>query len=507
MELFSLQSLLFFSLLSLFFYFFASPKQTLNGFKRYPLFGCLPGFIINDHRLLEWTTQKLKNYPTNTAVIYNPGTVHGVLTANPSNVEYILKTNFENYQKGDVFIAPLEDLLGRGIFNSDGELWKVQRKTASHQFNTKSLRSFVVENVKFETCARLVPMLTKASEREEVLDLQGVLEKFAFDNICKVVFNVDPGCLGGDGAGVGAEFMRAFEDASNRSCGRFRYAFEFLWRLKKFYNIGSERELKKSIAIVNEFSTDIIRSRLEAKKENENDQDLLSHFIGSNYNPCMNSPELYRDMVINFILAGHDSTSSALSWFFWLLSSHPDVEENILKELESIRTKNQKIIGQSYEFDELREMHYLHAALSESLRLYPPVPLDSKVCCNDDKLPDGTFVGKGWIISYHAYAMGRMEGIWGKNCHEFLPERWLENGMFRQENAYRFPVFHAGPRMCIGKDMAYIQMKSIVASVIERFIVDVQDKNKSPEYVLSMTLRMKNGLKVKVRKRSQDFIN
>lgn len=150
-------------------------------------------------------------------------------------------------------------------------------------------------------------------------------------------------------------------------------------------------------------------------------------------------------------------------------------------------------------------MHYRHAALSESLRLYSPVPIDSKVCCNDDRLPDGTCIGKGWLISYHAYAMRRLESIWGKNCYEFLPERWLENGIFRSENAYRFPVFHAGPRMCIGKDMAYFQMKSIVASVIQRFIVDVQEKNKSPEYVVSLTFWMKNGLQVKVRKRSQDY--
>lgn len=98
--------------------------------------------------------------------------------------------------------------------------------------------------MKFETCARLVPILTEAAEREEVLDLQDVLEKFAFDNICKVAFNVDPGCLGSDGSGVGAEFMSAFEDACTWSVERFRYAFKFLWRLKGFCNIGSERQLK-----------------------------------------------------------------------------------------------------------------------------------------------------------------------------------------------------------------------------------------------------------------------
>ncbi|TXG70251.1 hypothetical protein EZV62_005186 [Acer yangbiense] len=501
LQLFSLQYFLIVSLLSLYLYFYvysAYKKSRKPGFKHYPLVGVLPGFIKNRHRILEWTTEAVKACPTNSAVFQRPGRVHGVFTANPSNVEYILKTNFENYPKGERFLSVLEDFLGQGIFNSDGELWKVQRKTASYEFNTKSLRNFVIENVSSEISARLVPTLTKAAETEQVLDLQDVLERFAFDNICKVAFNVDPGCLEGDGT-AGSEFMRAFEDAATLSAGRFRYVIANLWKIKKFFNIGSERKLKKSIQVVHDFANHIIRSRMEAKVE-KLDDDLLSRFIGNSDN----SPEFLRDIIISFILAGRDTTSSALSWFFWLLSSRPDVERNILKELETIRKQNGKNIGDTYSFDELREMHYLQAAISESMRLYPPVPIDTKNCLNDDILPDGTFIGKGWFITYHVYAMGRMEAIWGENCNKFVPERWLENGIYRQENQFRYPVFQAGPRICLGKDMAYIQMKSIAASVIERFVMDVQDKDTCPKYVASLTIRMKYGLPVKVKERCVD---
>ncbi|KAK1576063.1 hypothetical protein Q3G72_010600 [Acer saccharum] len=199
----------------------AYKKSRKPGFKLYPLVGALPGFIKNGHRFLEWTTEAVKDCPTHSAVFHCPGKLHGVFTVNLLNIEYILKTNFENYPKGERMISHLEDFLGQGIFNSDGELWKVQRKTASYEFNTKSLRNFVIENVSSEISDRLLPTLTNAIKSEQVLDLQYVLERFAFDNICKVAFNVDPSCLDGDGT-AGSDFMYAFEDATILSFGRFR---------------------------------------------------------------------------------------------------------------------------------------------------------------------------------------------------------------------------------------------------------------------------------------------
>uniref|UniRef100_A0A1W7HBS1 Cytochrome P450 n=1 Tax=Scoparia dulcis TaxID=107240 RepID=A0A1W7HBS1_SCODU len=501
-----LQTLLFLISISLYFYVFffhSKSKNSINtprshGFKIHPVLGTLPDFLLNRHRFLDWTTSVLAGCPTNTSVFRRPGKVHGVLTANPQVVEHMLKSNFENYPKGPRFRTLLQDFLGSGIFNTDGELWRMQRKTASYEFNTKSLRNFVMETVNFELRTRLIPMLESASRTERVLDVQDVLERFAFDNICKVAFNVDPGCLGGDGTS-GAEFMQAFEDAATLSSGRFMYVLPNVYLIKKFLDLGSEKRLRKSISTVHDFADKIIRTRMEERAEKK-DEDLLSRFMGNVHDH--NSAEFLRDIVISFILAGRDTTSSALSWFFWLLSSRPDVEEKILLELENIRKKNDKLIGDIYNFDELREMHYLQAAISESMRLYPPVPVDTKACKEADVLPDGTFIGKDWFISYVTYSMGRMESIWGKDCCEYKPERWIEDGICKQENAFKFPVFHAGPRMCLGKDMAYIQMKSIAASVLERFGFDVlMEKGKCPEHLLSLTLRMKGGFPVRVKER------
>ncbi|KAL3755095.1 hypothetical protein ACJRO7_002201 [Eucalyptus globulus] len=510
MELFSLQSVLLLSIfLYLYLYVLRPPSHIKHtktpGFRLYPVVGVLPDFLWNRHRFLDWMAGVLRSAPTNTVVFWRPGGVRGVITANPAVVEHALKTHFENYPKGDMFIALLRDFLGEGIFNSDGELWRVQRKTASYEFNTRSLRQFVMHNVTVEIESRLVPILSRAEAAGCVLDLQDLLERLAFDNICKLAFNVDPGCLAGDGTGE-EEFMRAFEEAARISSERFLSAFPLLWVFKRRLNVGSERRLRESIATVHEFAEDIIRSRMEESRE-AHDEDLLSRFIGheSVYENGSASTEFLRDIVISFILAGRDTTSSALTWFFWLLSLHPEVERKILSELEKIRKQSGKSSGDPYSIHELRDMHYLHAAISEAMRLYPPVPVDTKACLEDDVLPDGTFIGKGWFLSYDTHAMGRMDGIWGENCHEFVPERWIdESGLCRTESPFKYPVFHAGPRMCLGKDMAFIQMKSIAASVLERFEIDVLGQDATREHQLSLTLRMKGGLPVRVRKRCMD---
>ncbi|PKI63578.1 hypothetical protein CRG98_016022 [Punica granatum] len=103
--------------------------------------------------------------------------------------------------------------------------------------------------------------------------------------------------------------------------------------------------------------------------------------------------------------------------------------------------------------------------------------------------------------------MGTMEKIWGNDCLEYKPERWLEDGIFQQQSPFRYPIFNAGPRMCAGKDLAYIQIKLIVASMIERFVIEVQDDHMQPEKILSLTLLMKGGLPVKVRERCSEFKN
>ncbi|KAL5226553.1 hypothetical protein ABZP36_014818 [Zizania latifolia] len=482
-----------------FLYVHQDPKKQprAHGLKSYPVVGTLPDIVKNRDRFLEWSTGVMKRSPTHTMSFKALGLTGGVLTASPANVEHILKTNFGNYPKGELSVSTLEDLLGHGIFNSDGEQWLWQRKAASYEFNKRSLRNFVVDTVRFEVVDRLLPLLERAGRDGRTLDVQDVLERFAFDNICHVAFGEDPACLAEENmeATQSREFMRACNDAQTAVMARFMSPVKSLWRVKRLFNMQPERRMREALATIHGYAERIVRERrVRGDAGLAHRDDFLSRFAAAGEH----SDESLRDVVTNLLLAGRDTTSSALTWFFWLVSGRPDVEDKIVQEVRAVRRAS-STSGATFSIDELRDMQYLHAAITESMRLYPPVSMDTQSCKEDDFLPDGTFVGKGWLVTYCTYAMARVEDIWGADCEEFKPERWLdEAGAFRPESPFKYPIFHAGPRMCLGKEMAYIQMKSVVACVLERFSLRYAGGEGHPGLVLWATLRMKGGLPMQV---------
>lgn len=198
------------------------------------------------------------------------------------------------------------------------------------------------------------------------------------------------------------------------------------------------------------------------------------------------STEALRDAMLNFIIAGRDTSAVALSWFLYLVSLHSRVEEKILAELLAFESEVQHVVAPSVHsaqddeldaevhkfahsltYEALGKMQYLHAAVTEAARIYPPVPMvtpslhhlsislevctllavdgtlqDTKMCLTDDTLPDGTIVKKGDFVAYSAYCMGRLERLWGADASEFKPERWLKGGVFQPESQFKFVTFH-----------------------------------------------------------------
>ncbi|XP_019154988.1 PREDICTED: cytochrome P450 94C1-like [Ipomoea nil] len=440
------------------------------------------------NNLCDWYTHLLRNSPSKTIHIH---VLRNTITANPENVEYMLKSRFENFPKGKAFSAILGDFLGQGIFNVDGDSWRFQRKIASMELGRSSVLSYAFEVIQTEIDRRLLPILAGKKDGG-VVDLQDVFRRFSFDCICRFSFGLDPKCL--ESLLPMSEFAVSFHLASKLSAERAMSASPVVWKIKRFLNIGSEKELRKSIEVMNMLAMEVIRQRRKLGTSDENHKDLLSRFMGS-----IGDDETYlRDIVISFLLAGRDTVASALTSFFWLIANHPDAAEAILAEADRVVGKNQDLIASE---QRMRELNYLQAAVCESLRLFPPIQFDSKFCVEDDVLPDGTAVKRGTRVTYHPYAMGRMEGIWGSDCLEFKPERWLRDGVFFQENPFKYPVFQAGLRVCLGKEMALLELKSVALSVLRRFRVHLAQPHHTPRFSPGLTATFRDGLPVFVQQR------
>ncbi|KVI12386.1 cytochrome P450 94A2-like [Cynara cardunculus var. scolymus] len=511
MEDLHLSKSIFFSILPFFFIFIFFFKSIFSIFfikptnnfapRSYPLIGSLFFILQNNHRFIQWTSDYVNNSPTKTAVLHRPLGRLRVLTANPAVVRHILKTNFHLYPKGKTATNNLFDLLGHGIFNIDGDGWKFQRQVSSHEFNTKSLRNFVEHVVDTELNDRLLPIFATSAatggSETTVLDLQDILQRFTFDNICKIAFGHDPAYL--LPSLPDAIFATAFEEAVMISTGRLRSNLPLLWKLKRILDIGSEKRLRIAVGVVREFAIKITKEKKQELKQKSSidSVDLLSRFLTSGHS----DENFVADIVISFILAGRDTTSAVLTWFFWLIYKNPRIESEILKE---IKEKPESLI-----YDEVKDMVYTHASLCETMRLYPPVAVDGKEAADDDVLPDGTVMKKGYPISYHIYAMGRSEELWGSDWSEFRPERWLEKDIsgkwvFKPRDVYEYPVFQAGPRVCLGKEMAFLQMKRVVAGVLRRFrVVPATDDGVDPVYVVYFTAKMKGGFPVRIENRDE----
>ncbi|KAK9983560.1 hypothetical protein SO802_033085 [Lithocarpus litseifolius] len=485
-------------------------SRSLSGPRVWPLLGSMPGLIQHSSRMHDWITDNLRTcggtYQTCITAIPFLARKQGLVTVtcDPRNLEHILKNRFDNYPKGPTWQAVFHDLLGDGIFNSDGDTWLFQRKTAALEFTTRTLRQAMARWVSRAIKLRFCPILETAQLEGKPVDFQDLLLRLTFDNICGLTFGKDPQTLSPGLPENG--FALAFDRATEAILQRFILP-EVVWKLRKTLGLGMETSLTKSLAHIDKYLTDIIETR---KQELQSQQqvgsgtphdDLLSRFMKKKDSY---SEEFLQHVALNFILAGRDTSSVALSWFFWLVIQNPNVEEKIITEIctvlmETRGNDTSKWVQEPLVFEEVDRLMYLKAALSETLRLYPSVPEDSKHAVADDILPSGAFVPKGSSITYSIYSIGRMEFIWGDDCLEFKPERWLslDGSKFEAHDSYRFVAFNAGPRICLGKDLAYLQMKSIAAAVLLRHRLMVVPGHRV-EQKMSLTLFMKYGLKVNV---------
>lgn len=489
--------------------------SNINGLPwNWPLVGMLPSLLFHVHRVHDRCVE-IFDRAGGTFHLKGPRfcNMDIVLTGDPANVHFIMSSNFINFPKGVEF-RKMFDVLGDGIFNSDSESWVNQRKQARFLINHDRFRKFLIKTTSEKIEHGLVPVLEHVSGQGSVVDLQDLFQRFTFDTTCVLVTGFDPGCLS-----IGlpdVPFSRAMDDAEEAIFIRHCLP-ETFWKLQRFLGIGHEKQLARAWKVLDNVIHSYIskkRDELTRKVEVEDvDEeagfDLLTSYItGEEEGGGDKDDKFLRDTILNFMIAGRDTTSSALTWFTWLVATHPDVEKKIRDELDGVAgattassAANSHQKWKLFAAEEVKDLVYLHGALCETLRLYPPVPFQHKAPVEAVVLPSGQRLEPEMKVVFAMYAMGRMESVWGEDAKEFKPERWIsERRRVRYEPSYKFLAFNAGPRSCLGKEVAFTQLKCVAAAMIHNYQVEVvKGHNASPN--VSVILYMKHGLKVRVSKR------
>ncbi len=209
-------------------------------------------------------------------------------------------------------------------------------------------------------------------------------------------------------------------------------------------------------------------------------KDIIANFLNSKIGDQLSNKTL-KDIVLNLTIAGRDTTACALTWLMFELTQNLDVQDQLCKEIDQV------LEGRVPTMDELEatQMPFLNGVIYETLRLHPPVPNDTKMAEKDLIFEDGTFIPKQTKLIYSPYCMGRNPVRFPEPL-KFDPNRWIP---FKQPDLYEFPVFQAGPRFCLGKDMAQFEMKLLMVLLLQKFKFKLKPgEEKKVSYSLMITM-------------------
>ena len=350
----------------------------------------------------------------------------------------------------------------------------------------------------------------------DVCEVEGVFARFTLDSIGSIGFGVNLNSLvvarGGEEEGTTGEggydhrdFGAAFDTATALTSKRLLQPF---WKLYRFFNFlpGDARKMRDACATIKRFTRTVIRERRQAG-DFESKADLLSRFMRLSENDGRGTLELkdgtvqftdeeLQHLVINFVLAGRDTTANVLTWAIYELAKNPEVVEKIRQE------QKEKFNDSPPSFDTVSSSMYLKAVFYEALRLHPSVPTDFKTAVNDDVLPDGTLIKAGDRITFVIYAMGRSSELWDEPL-AFRPERHFDEEGRVKIVGYRFPAFICGPRECIGKESAFLSTAVMLLAFLKAYDV-MSCADEEPIYTTGLTLWTDKGFRVRLKNRSPE---
>ncbi|THV01190.1 cytochrome P450 [Dendrothele bispora CBS 962.96] len=422
-----------------------------------------------------------------------------MMTFEPDHIKAILATQFDSFVKGPILYDQFGSLLGSGVFNSDGEMWKFHRTMTRPFFSKERVSDYDIFDLHAEG---IIKAMKKRVGAGYPVEFQDAVSRFTLDSATEFLFGKDVNSLG---AGLPYPppsstfppqtetdfipshpsnlFAQSFLEAQELTGFRTRYGIH--WRLfsGEFWadEVGKRRKVVES-GFVEPVLGELMREGKEKKEDQEEEgkeETFLNHLVR-----CTEDKQIIRDELLNMLVASRDTTASLLTFAVYVLSQRPDIEKRLREEIYEALGRSDK--RPTYEI--IKEMKYLRAFLNETLRLYPPVPFDARASTTAtviySKSGPPVYIPEGMKCLYSVFLMHRRKDLWGPDALEFDPDRFLDDRLHKYltPNPYIFLPFNAGPRICLGQQFAYNEASYFLIKFLQsfgeiRFADDIQYLN------------------------------
>jgi len=394
------------------------------------------------------------------------------LIAHPDHVRQVLVDNAANYLKG-VAGEAFRPLLGNGLLTAEGAAWRRHRDLVQPAFRAQRLASYLP--VVAEEAQGLAQHWRARTDQAAPINLSRELNRLTFRFIARALLGIEPD-------DESARVAQAFERANREGTHRLRSLLKIPLAWPTAHNVA----YRAAVDFARAYAARHLRERRSVTSASE---DLLAAL--SRPESGLDEEEAV-DEIATLLFAGHETTTNALSWALGLLAQHRDMAEQARAEIE--RT----LSGRPPDADGLSQLAFVRAVFQEAMRLFPPIYAFQRRAIASDQI-QGFDVPAGAGVTISPYVTHRHPLFWPEPSR-FQPDRFL-GAAAQQRHRFAYLPFGAGPRTCIGANLAMMEGVAILSVLLPRFDFALRDDHlPAPESLISLAPR--GGLWAHVRNRN-----
>ena len=388
--------------------------------------------------------------------------------AHPKEVESVLVTHHRSFIKG-IGTRANPEIFGKGLLTSEGDFWLRQRRLSQPAFHRTRIAAYA------DIMAREAERTMNGWRDGEEIDIHREMMQTTLAIATRTLFGVDLGSRMPVVASALDAFIRQNAGVS-------------VWQLiLKLPTLKRWRYLR-GVRALDEIVYGIIRER----RASGMGDDLLSDLIrAQDTDGSFMTDQQLRDEVMTMLLAGHETTALALSWAWYLLGGHPDAQARLRDEVDRV------LSGRLPTAAEVSRLPYTNNVIRETIRLYPPAWVITRMAAEPVEI-GGYLVPAGSNVIVSPWVTHRDPRFFTQPG-TFDPDRWSAE---REQSAPKFAYFPfgGGPRVCIGNNFALMEAATLLAAVAQRFQISLVTGEAIQPFA-SITLRPKNGVRVRLRQR------